>query len=395
MLEGQDIICFSNDWDEDPLSKKHIMTRLAARNRVLWIDSIGIRRPRATSRDLVRALGKLRHFTRGLRRVHPSLHVFSPLSVPFHASALARRASRTMLRWSVRRACRQLAFRDPITWTFMPTSAEVAGSLGEKLLVYHCVDEHSEFTGVDRDALLALERRLTEKADCVVVSSDRLYATRRPVNPRTYLVQHGVDVEHFRQACDPDTPVAEDIRRLRRPVIGFFGILADWVDLGLIRFLADARPQWDLALIGARATDLSVLDGAPNVHLLGHKPYAALPSYAKGFAVAIVPFVRNELTVAGNPLKLREYLAAGLPVVSTDVPEVAKMTGAPVRIGGDRESFLSAIQEILDSGHSGPRMAVSRQMDRQSWDHRVEELSGIVAAVCRQRGIPVRATTPP
>jgi hypothetical protein len=71
------------------------------------------------------------------------------------------------------------------------------------------------------------------------------------------------------------------------------------------------------------------------------------------------------------------------------------MTGAPVRIGGDRESFLSAIQEILDSGHSGPRMAVSRQMDRQSWDHRVEELSEIVAGVCRQRGIPVRATTPP
>lgn len=389
MIEGEDIICFGNDWDEDPLSKKHIMTRLAARNRVLWINSIGIRRPRPTPRDLQRALGKLRHAAAGLREVHSRLHVLSPLAVPFHGSALARRVSRTVLRWGVRRACRQLAFRDPITWTFMPTSTEVAGELGEKLLVYHCVDEHSAFTGVDKDPLLALERRLIEKADCVVVSSRRLYATRRPINPRTHLVEHGVDVELFRQACDADRPVAEDMRRLRKPVIGFFGIIADWVDLGLIRFLADARPQWDLALIGKPVADLAALGGTPNVHLLGHRPYAALPSYAKGFDVAIVPFVTNEFTLAANPLKLREYLAAGLPVVSTDLPEVAKMKGA-VRIGRDREGFLRAIQAILDSGQTGPQLAISRQMDTESWDQRVEELSGIVAGVCRERGIALR-----
>jgi glycosyltransferase involved in cell wall biosynthesis len=380
MIEGQDIICFSSDWDSDPLSKQHIMKRLAARNRVLWINSIGIRRPSLNTRDFKRALARLRDFSRGHRQVQASIHVFSPLAIPFHGSSTARRVNRRLLRWSVGRVCRQLHFRDPITWTFVPTSAEIAGTLGEKMLVYHCVDEHSEFTGVDKGALLALERRLIEKSHCVIVSSDHLYAAKRPMNPHTYLVEHGVDVAHFRLACDPDSPVAEDIQRLRRPVIGFFGIIADWVDLGLIRFLADARPQWDLALIGQPATDVQVLHDAPNVHLLGHRPYSALPVYAKGFDIAILPFIVNTLTRAANPLKLREYLAAGLPVVSTAIPESEKLKGA-VRIGRDREAFLKEIQQILDSGRTGPQMAISRQMDAESWDHRVEELAGILAGL--------------
>lgn len=221
MIQGEDIVCFANDWDSDPLSKKHTMMRLARRNRVLWIDSIGIRRPGPNARDLRRALARLRRFGQGHRQVADSIHVFAPLAIPFHGSSAARRMNRTLLRWSVRRLCRQLDFRDPITWTFMPTSAEIAGSLGEKMLVYHCVDEHSEFTGVEKEVLLTLERRLIEKSHCVIVSSDHLLAAKRPMNPHTYLVPHGVDLQHFRRACDLRYPIADDLRRLRKPVIGF------------------------------------------------------------------------------------------------------------------------------------------------------------------------------
>jgi len=136
---------------------------------VLWINSIGNRRPTASVRDFKRVIKKLKDFTGGHKKVDAQIHVYSPIAVPFHSSAAARWINRKALQWSVRRVCRQLGFQSPITWTFEPASGEVAGSLGEGALVYHCVDEFSEFTGTDKNAILEMERRLMEKSDCVIV----------------------------------------------------------------------------------------------------------------------------------------------------------------------------------------------------------------------------------
>src|SRR5947207_8860360 len=154
MIEGQDIICFSNDWDGDPLSKKHIMQRLAKRNRVLWVNSIGHRNPTASVHDFKRVIKKLSDFAQGSKKVDEGIHVFSPLAIPFHGNAAARWINRKALRWSIQRTCRKLGFQHPITWTFVPASAEIAGSLGESAVVYHCVDEFSEFTGTNKTAIL-------------------------------------------------------------------------------------------------------------------------------------------------------------------------------------------------------------------------------------------------
>jgi glycosyltransferase involved in cell wall biosynthesis len=377
MIEGHDIICFSNDWDGDPLSKKHIMQRLAKRNRVLWVNSIGHRNPTASVHDFKRVIKKLRDFSQGSKKVDEGIHVFSPLVIPFHGSAAARWINRKALRWSLQRACRKLEFRNPITWTFVPTSAEVAGSLGERALIYHCVDENSEFSGIDKAAILSLEQRLMEKSSCVFVSSDLLLTNKRRHNENTFLVTHGVDVSHFRKACDPSTIIPEDIQTLSKPIIGFFGLIADWVDLELIRFLAVSRPLWTFVLIGKVVTSLKSIEGLANVRLLGQKPYASLPAYAKGFDVALLPFVMNELTLAANPLKLREYLASGLPVVSSAIPEAEKLKHV-LHVGGSQERFLEVIQRIIDSGKTGPQMSISQQMECESWDAKVEELSRIL-----------------
>ena len=207
--------------------------------------------------------------------------MFSPLVIPFHGNRAARWMNRRMLTWSLRRACRKLGFHKPITWTFVPSSADVAGSLGERLVVYHCVDEYSQFTGTDKTAILDMERRLMEKSDLVIVSSSRLYETKRRYNPNTFLVTHGVDVAHFRNACLPATAAPEDCPELRHPVIGFFGLIADWVDLEIIRYLAASRPEWSFLLIGEVQTDISVLRELPNVHLLGRRNYQSLPAYCK------------------------------------------------------------------------------------------------------------------
>ena len=376
MIEGHNIICFSNDWEGDPLSKKHIMLRLARKNRVLWVNSIGNRNPSASVRDLKRVLTKLQAFGGGCREVAKNIHTLSPLAIPFHGNAAARALNRHFLAWSVRRACKRLGFKNPITWSFLPTSGEVVGKLGEKLIVYHCVDEFSEFTGTDKNAILGMERDLLRKADQVLVSSGPLYETKKLHNARTSMVTHGVDIDHFRKACDPKVVVPADIAKLTHPVIGFYGLVADWVDLKLMRFLAVSRPSWSFALIGKVDTDCSAVEDLANVHFLGQKPYSALPAYSAGIDVAILPFAINELTLASNPLKLREYLAAGLPVVTTDIPE-ARRLGEHVRIGTSYEEFLEHIESCLARG-AGPQVSISDAVAGESWDSKVEEMSSLI-----------------
>jgi len=377
---SQDIICFSNDWDGDPLSKKHVMLRFAKHNRVLWINSIGNRKPTASVYDLKRIAKKVRDFAKGYQQVHEQIYVFSPIAVPFFGSSVARWINRNALKWSLRRACRRLGFQRPIMWTFYPASGNVVGSLGEEKIIYHCVDEYSEFTGTDKEAILKLERELMAKCDYVIVSSERLLQTKKPYNKNTFLVTHGVDVNHFRKACDPLTVVPEEMKRVPGPVIGFFGLIADWVDLELIQFLARSRPHCSFVLIGKITTDVKLFAGLGNVHLLGQKSYEALPGYVKAFDVAILPFVTNELTIASNPLKLREYLAAGLPVVSSAIPEASRLKHL-IRIGRNNLEFLNHLDAILQSGATGPQMRISSQMDVESWDQKVEELSQVVAGI--------------
>jgi len=380
MLEGNDIICFANDWDGDPLSKKHIALRLAQKNRVLWVNSTGTRNPTASVRDLRRVLKKVRQYVRGCRPVSNNISVCSPLVIPFHGNRAARWVNRRLLSWSLRRACRKLGFQKPITWSFVPSSADVAGSLGERLVIYHCVDEFSKFTGTDEAAILEMERGLMEKADMVVVSSSRLYETKCRYNPNTFLVTHGVDVAHFRKACRQEISAPADCAEIKGPVIGFFGLVADWVDLEVVRYLASSRPEWSFLLIGEVQTDTSALRELSNVHFLGRRKYESLPAYCKAFDVAILPFVVNELTVASNPLKLREYLAAGLPVVATPLPEILKLS-AMVRMAKTPEEFLNQIEALLSEGRRGPDPAVSLLMEGESWDRKMEELSGIITGL--------------
>jgi glycosyltransferase involved in cell wall biosynthesis len=130
-------------------------------------------------------------------------------------------------------------------------------------------------------------------------------------------------------------------------------------------------------MIGEVQTDTSALQELPNVHLLGRRDYQSLPAYCKIFDVAILPFVVNELTLAANPLKLREYLAAGLPVVATPLPEVQKLDGL-LRTASTAEEFLDEIEALLNEGKRGPSLEVSRLMEPESWDEKVEELSWII-----------------
>ena len=374
-LHGRDIVCFSNDWDGDPLSKMHAMKILARENRVLWVNSIGNRKPTASARDAKRIFKKILGAAGGVVERHPNIHVLTPLAIPFYGSEWVRSANGTLLKAQVKRAMDALHFKDVISWSFLPSSAPVSGTLGEKLVVYHCVDEFSAFSDAPAHEIKELERRLMLKADVVICSSEKLRADKAKTNSNAHLVQHGVDLEHFNQAFDPKTTLPDEVKNLPGPVIGFWGLIADWVDLRLIRHVADAFSGGTVVLLGSTTTDMSPLDGAKNIKFLGRRPYADLPRYAKAFDVALMPFKVNELTLAANPLKVREYLGAGLPVVSTDIPEVARLSMC--RIGKDADAVVREIAAAIAAG-AGPSEVRAQQVRSEGWEARVEDMQRIV-----------------
>ncbi len=370
------MICFANDWSADPLSKKHLMLRFARTRRILWINSVNNRRPRLARKDMRRIWEKLAGFKQGLKQVHDSIWVLNPIYVPFHGNPTVRTLNRQLLGLQIRRALSLLKIKRPVTYTFAPTSSDVAGTLGENKIVYHCVDEFAAFSDAGSE-VAARERELLKKSDVVLCSAAALFDRKKEYNPNTHLVTHGVDYEFFRKAVDPATRVAEELKGLPKPVLGFTGLLADWVDLDVIAELAKRHPEWSVVLIGRADTDISVLDGLKNVHLLGHRPYDRLPQYLRGFDVALLPFVNNELTINANPLKLREYMAAGLPVVASPIPEVARYAGQ-VALAGTADEYENQILRLLEKGDLGPSAARSAQMASESWDAKAEQIESLL-----------------
>lgn len=376
-LRGRDILCFSHDWTGDPLSKTHLMRVLSKDNRILWINAIANRMPTTSSKDVSRIYRKLRAFAEPVREVEPNIFVLNPLAFPSYGNKSILKINQHFLAGQVKKAMRRLGFASAVNMVFNPAAGMIAGRLGESELIYYCVDEYTAFTGASR-GLKEIEDDLFRRADFVVVSAERLYDTKGHFNPNTFIIRHGTDWRHFRTALDPKLNAPADIASLPRPIIGFHGLLADWVDYELIKKTAERFQSGSVVLIGKIAVDaeqkVKILSDVPNVHFLGRKPYAELPAYCKAFDVALNPFAINELTLAANPLKVREYLAAGLPVVSTDIPEVRILDDCLV--GTDHDDFIAKIESALENPK--PREAVSDAVAHESWEAKVDELRAIM-----------------
>lgn len=374
MIEGRNIICIASDWSYDPTSKHHVMKRLAERNHIVWVNYHGSRRPQFSATDFAAAVGKLRRIIQGPSRAAPNITVVTPLVVPVPGREAVARLNRRLLTRRIRRVLRELPPRPVQLWSFAPDVDFLCGQFDEECVVYYCVDEFSEFAGYDRRAILAAERRLASRADLLVTTSRALFESKRALNANTILVPHGVDCAHFGESRSDDVLIPEEIAMLPRPILGFWGLLQDWVDVELLAELATARPDWSIVLIGEAATDVSALKGLANVHLLGRRSYAALPGFAKGFDLGLIPFRINRLTAAVNPIKLREYLSAGLPVVSTPLPEVQRY-GELVRVAERGSAFLQACQEALREGRESDSAARQAAMLSETWAARVEEVT--------------------
>ncbi len=375
-LRGRDIVCFCNDWTGDPLSKTHLMRVLAKDNRILWVNAIANRMPTSSAKDVSRIYKKLKAFAEPVREVEQNIFVLNPLAFPSYGNASILEINQRFLAGQVKKAMRRLGFENVANMVFNPAAGMIAGQLGESELIYYCVDEYTAFTGASR-GLKEIEEDLFRRADLVVVSAERLFESKKHFNPNTFVIRHGTDWRHFRTALDPVLPIPSDVADLPRPIIGFHGLLADWVDYELIKKVAQHFKDGSVVLIGKIAVDaeqkVKILDNISNIHFLGRKPYDELPAYCKAFNVAINPFIINELTLAANPLKVREYLATGLPVVSTDIPEVRMLDDCLV--GTNHDDFIRKIEAAI--ANPKPREQISDGIAHESWEAKADELREI------------------
>lgn len=382
------IIAFAKDWNEDPTSNHHVLRELAKSRRVLWLNSLATRTPSlSSSRDLGKIRRKLGEFARGPVRVENDLWVFTPLVLPLPHLAAARAINRVALRATIAGLRLRLGLSRFHLWTFLPNVADYVGVLGEDLSVYYCVDEWSMFSYLDRDRTVALERRLLTQVDAVFAINHALAESKRAVNPATFVSPHGVDVELFGRALASTTEVPAELAALPGPRIGFYGTLQDWVDLELIEEVARLRPSWSFVLLGQALVDVERVRRLPNVHLLGRKAHDELPAYCKGFDVGIIPYRRQERMEFVNPIKLREYLAAGLPVVSTSVPEVVRY-GDRCAIADTPTEFVARLEEALaaDAGDRAARRAArAAAMSDESWQARVATVAKTIDEIAARK----------
>lgn len=380
MIEGRIIVCLASAWDYDPTSKHQIMKILGRHNDIVWVNYHGTRRPSMTGADFKTGCNVLRRVMQGVRRVNDRFVQITPFVLPGAKHPLVRAFHQRMLVAQIRRAVRsvQRGGHKPVqVWSFAPDVPDLVGKFGEEFFLYYCVDEHSQFKGIDERTVSAAEAALIDRADLVITTSEALYQTKRALRADTVLVRHGVDYDRFARAWREPLPRPADLPNAPGPILGFFGLIDFWIDCKLIADVARMRPRYQLVLIGDCKVDVAELRRLPNVHLLGRKPNDELPAYCAAFDVGLLPFDTGPMTRSVNPIKMYEYLAAGLPVISTPMPEAERFSG-PIRIVQSAEQFAQACDEVLAADHDGRRRQISQVVQSESWLSKVELLSEIV-----------------
>jgi glycosyltransferase involved in cell wall biosynthesis len=378
-LQGLGIVYFGNDWNaENRTSSHHVAERLARTLPVLYVDSPGMRAPSANGRDFKRALRKLRAALQAPEQIREGFWRCTVPQLPFRRIPGVEAFNRRFSRWAVRRALRHAGIARRISWFVVPHPGFLAGQLDEELCVFYCIDDYAAHPGVDMALIAQRDEALSRRADLLFVAPPALLESKRALNASTLFAPHGVDAELFGRAQDPETIVPAAARGLTGPVIGYIGSIHEWIDLELIAWLARQRPQWSFLLVGHAAVDVSELRALPNVRFTGAQPYRDLPGWAKAFDAAIIPYRLNRQVANANPLKLREYLATGKPVVSVRNAEIEKFAQW-VGIADDREGFLAALDSAL--ANDTPQAAAQRiaSVADQTWDHRVETVLDAVA----------------
>lgn len=400
------MVVFSDDWGRHPSSCQHLVRHLSARHRVLWVNTIGTRRPGLSRGDLKKVIEKLAQWTGLLRRplsaeavlMPENLHLLAPVMWPGFRKNWQRRVNAALIAGQVNRVLDDLA-KSPrglecvrcAVLTTLPITADLVGRIRAERWVYYCVDDFSVWPGADGAVMEEMERELVGKVDAIVAASEALRQRIRSMGQDAALLTHGIDLKHWSARADGGQGLPEWWAELRRPILLFWGLIDRRLDVEWVEATVREIPG-TLVLVGPQQDPPERLEQlAEEKGGLGHKgrlvmpgavAYERLPALAEAADVLVMPYADLPVTRAMQPLKFKEYLAAGWPerfkaVVARALPAVTEWAEAADLVQ-NTEEFLEAVRRRWKEGPSREQCQARRRLEKESWAHKAGEMERIL-----------------
>jgi glycosyltransferase involved in cell wall biosynthesis len=361
-------LVFADDWGRHPSSCQHLIRHLLGAHEVHWVNTIGMRTPSLELDTFRRGLEKIRHWSgdngAGSTSQAPAgLQVLNPRMWPWQDAHFGRPFNRELLRRQLLPIIRSMA-RPPIAITTIPVVADLVGRLPVERWVYYCVDDFSEWPGLDGANLRPMEERLVHDADILIAVSETLREKLAALGRDAFCLTHGVELDFWQSASS--SAALPQLDGLPRPLVVFWGVVDQRMDIDFLRRLGDDMTEGTIVLVGPDAAPDPALDTLPRVVRLGPLAYEALPQVAGAAAVLVMPYADLPVTRAMQPLKLKEYLATGKPVVARDLP-ATRPWGDCLDLAGSPEAFSAAVRLRVAVGLPDRQAAARARLAQESW----------------------------
>ena len=386
------VICFAGvDWwyHNRAHSEVQIMRYLSNDVVVLFVNSLGMRMPRpgVSTQPLQRILRKLHSISRGLRKVAPKMWVFSPIMIPPTNKLWVRKINARLIATQLRFVLKLIGIRRWFIWVTVPTACDVLEALPRTVTIFNRSDAFSKFHEVDEQFIKSCEERLLKNSDMTLYVNRKLMAEDIGSEDRKYYLGHGVDYDHFASVSRNGKNVHPDLASLKRPIVGYFGAIDDYAtDLNLFKLAAQSLPHMSFVLIGLSTVDISDIISLPNVHYFGFRAYAEIPKFGAGFDVGIMPWFQNEWIEYCNPIKLKEYLALGIPVVTTPIPQVEEYPGL-LSVATTPHGFVEAIRTSLATNDEYSKLLRQKAVEKDSWSCKAAEVLKLVERISQKNSV--------
>ncbi|EDP60110.1 glycosyltransferase [Vibrio sp. AND4] len=373
-----DMVVFGEDLGGLPSSTQHLIRHLAKCHRILWVNSIGLRQPKFTPKDVKRLLHKLKHSitkqkarekTPFSHQEETGINTITLLTIPAPGSKWTRKVATQMMKHQLSKKLNEIGFRHAIFWTSLPTAVDICKQMNARGIVYYCGDDFGALAGVDHRVVLEHEIDLVDCADLILVANEEL-ADDFP-QEKTVTISHGVDFSLFSEPV----VIAKDMPNKGQKVLGFYGSLSEWLDYQLIEQVADQAPDWTLVFIGPNEFHYNPLPKRSNIHYLGTRLHQDLPRYSQHWDASWLPFIDNPQIRACNPLKLLEYLATGTPVISTPFPAL-KPYQHMLHVVMNVDDVCASLNHLLP-----PPEGSLTLIQQQGWESKAHQVDRLVRAL--------------
>ena len=349
------LVLSTADW-EHPIwtNKQHVAIALAdLGHRVIYLDSLGIRKVTTSAKDKQRVLRRIRDIIRSPRKIRQRLWSVSPLVIPGIQKGLLKSLNRRLINLTIYFTCLKLGFKCDTLWTYNPATTIYLNPESFKRSLYHCVDDIGSQPNMPKDTISSLERELAKKVNLVIATTPNLRNKLEVFSKQIHMMPNVVEYEHFALPSSESKKKGEEIiKAINHPIIGFVGAISNYkIDFKLLSYLAEKNKEYSFVLIGPIGegefeTNISDLKSKANIHFIEAQDYENIPGIISNFDVGIIPSRRNKYTESMFPMKFFEYLASGIPVVAKEIPAL-KPYKTKARLCNDAESFSKQIQLAL------------------------------------------------